>query len=135
MAPPYVVNTLTANITSTEISTGNVPVNRGLGNLGFNAIYADFTTYQQLLVIGDTTIAIPMGKAFQVYVRNLDNALKITVKYTPTGLTQQVSPTIGPGEAFIIWQQNTNADPNAGITALVLNASGQPCIVEYFLGN
>ena len=126
-------NTLTATITGTEDSTGNVPVNRGLGNLSFDSIFAEFCTYQKLAA-GDNTIVIPDGKAFQVYVKNNDPALNIVVKYTPTGLAQQLSATLGPGEVFLMWQQITNAAANAGITALVLNASGANALVEYFLG-
>jgi|SRR5215471_7785998 len=126
-------NTLTATITGTEDSTGNVPINRGLGNLSFDSIFSEFTTYQKL-ANGDNTIVIPDGKAFQVYVKNNDPSLNIIVKYTPTGLAQQVSATLGPGEVFLMWQQITNAAANAGITALVLNASGANALVEYFLG-
>jgi hypothetical protein len=126
-------NTLTATITGTEDSTGNVPVNRGLGNLAFDSIFAEFCTYQKL-ASGDNTIVIPDAKAFQVYVKNNDPSLNIVVKYTPTGLAQQLSSTLGPGEIFIIWSTITNAAANAGITALVLNASGANALVEYFLG-
>jgi hypothetical protein len=126
-------NTLTATITGTEDSTGNVPVNRGLGNLAFDSIFAEFCTYQKL-ASGDNTIVIPDSKAFQVYVKNNDPSLNIIVKYTPTGLAQQVSSTLGPGEVFLIWSAITNAAANAGITALVLNASGANALVEYFLG-
>lgn len=126
-------NTLTATITGSEDSTGNVPINRGLGNLAFDSVFSDFVTYQ-LLPSGDTVITVPGGKAFQVYVKNVDPSLFITVKYTPTGLAQQLSSTLGPGEVFIQWQINTNANANAGITALTLSASGANCSAEYFLG-
>ena len=33
-----------------------------------------------------------------------------------------------------MWQQITNANANAGITGLVLNASGANALVEFFLG-
>jgi hypothetical protein len=128
-----VTNALSATIISTEDTTGLVPVNRGLGNLSFDSIFADFTTYEKLGA-GDNAIVIPNGKAFQVYVKNNDPALFIVVKYTPTGLAQQLSPTLGPGEAFLMWQQITNANANAGITGLVLNASGANALVEFFLG-
>jgi hypothetical protein len=128
-----VTNALSATIISTEDTTGLVPVNRGLGNLSFDSIFADFTTYEKLGA-GDNAIAIPNGKAFQVYVKNNDPALFIVVKYTPTGLAQQLSATLGPGEVFVMWQQITNANANAGITGLVLNASGANALVEFFLG-
>lgn len=126
-------NTLTATITGTEDSTGNVPVNRGLGNLAFDSIFSEFTTYQKL-ASGDNTITIPNSKAFQVYVKNNDPSLNIIVKFTPTGGVQQESATLGPGEVFLMWQAITNAAVGAGITALVLNASGANALVEYFLG-
>jgi hypothetical protein len=128
-----VTNALSATIISTEDTTGLVPVNRGLGNLSFDSIFADFTTYEKLGA-GDNAITIPNGKAFQVYVKNNDPALFIVVKYTPTGLAQQLSATLGPGEVFVMWQQITNANANAGITGLVLNASGANALVEFFLG-
>jgi hypothetical protein len=126
-------NTLTATITGTEDSTGNVPINRGLGNLAFDSNFGEFCTYQKLAA-GDNVIVIPNGKAFQVYVKNNDPALNIIVKFTPTGLTEQVSATLGPGEVFLLWQIITNAAANAGITALKLNASSANALVEYFLG-
>lgn len=126
-------NTLTATITGTEDSTGNVPINRGLGNLSFDSIFSEFCTYQKL-ASGDNTIVIPNGKAFQVYVKNNDPSLNVIVKYTPTAGVQQQSATLGPGEVFIMWQQITNAAANAGITGFVLNASAVNCLVEYFLG-
>lgn len=126
-------NTLTANITTTEDVDGTVPINRGLGNLAFDSIFGQFTTFQKLAA-GDNAIVIPDGKAFQCYVKNNDPALFIVVKYTPTGLAQQLSSTLGPGEVFLLWQQITNPNANAGITALTLNASGANALVEYFLG-
>jgi hypothetical protein len=129
-----ITNTLTATITSTEDSTGNVPINRGLGNLAFDANSAVLQQFPKL-ASGDNTIDIPNGKAFQVYVKNNDPSLQIIVKYTPTGGTQQVSPSLGPGEIFLIWQINTNAAASAGITALVLNASGANALYELFLGD
>lgn len=126
-------NTLTATITGTEKSTGNVPINRGLGNLSLDAVFAEFCTYQ-LLPSGDTTVVIPNGKALQVYVKNNDPSLYVIVKYTPTGLAQQVSSTLAPGDVFIQWQTQTGLNANGGITALTLNASGANCEVEYFLG-
>lgn len=129
-----VTNTLTATITSTQDADGNVPINRGLGNLSFDANVADFCTFRKL-ASGDNTIDIPNGKAFQVYVKNNDPSLQLIVKYTPTTGSQQVSPSLGPGEVFLIWQINTNAAATAGITALILNASGANMLVEYFLGD
>ena len=126
-------NTLTANITGIEDSTGSVPINRGLGDLGFDSVYSEFTTYQKLAA-GDNTISIPNSKTFQIYVKNNDPALFIIVKYTPTTGAQQISPALGPGEVFLLWQQITNAAATAGVTALVLNASGANALVEYFLG-
>lgn len=132
MPGPYMTNTLTATITGTEDSTGNVPINRGLGNLAFDSNYSDFTTYQ-LLPTGSNPITIPQGKAFQVYVKNNDPTLSIVVNYTPTGLTAQLSTTLGPGEVFVIWQKITNAAANAGIVALSITTTGST-LVEYFLG-
>lgn len=123
-------NTLTATITATEDATGVIPVNRGLGNLAFDSNYGEFTYYQKL-TIGDNVISLPNGKAFQVYVKNIDPSLTLTVKFTPQGGAQQLSPLLAPGDAFIIWQTVANAA--SGITGLTLNSSGT-ALVEYFLG-
>lgn len=123
-------NTLTATITSTEDSTGVIPVNRGLGNLAFDSNVAEFCYYQKLSA-GDNTIALPDGKAFQLYVKNIDPSLTLTVKYTPTGGVQQLSPLLAPGDVFLFWQAVTNVA--SGITALILNSSGT-ALVEYFIG-
>jgi len=133
MAGPFQTNTLTATITGTEDSTGNVPINRGLGNLAFDSNFSDFVTYQAL-ASGDNTISIPNGKAWQVYVKNNDSSLLITVKYTPTGGAQQVSCLLGPGEVFLMWQKITSVAASQGITGLTLNASGANALCEYFLG-
>jgi hypothetical protein len=125
-------NTLTATITGTEDSTGNVPINRGLGNLSFDSNFSDFVTYQSLSA-GNNPITLPATKVYQIYVKNNDPAQNIGVTYTPTGLAAQVSPTLGPGEVFIIWQKNTNVGANAGITALTLTATAA-ALVEYFIG-
>lgn len=124
-------NTLTATITGTEDTTGNVPINRGLGNLSFDSNYSDFTTYQNLAT-GDNSITIPGVKATQVYVKNNDQTNTIIVKFTPTGGAQQVSPVLQPGEVFILWQKAASA----GISGLTLNVPGVgvTCLCEYFLG-
>jgi hypothetical protein len=129
----YMTNTLTATITGTEKSTGNVPINRGLGNLAIDSTFSEFCTYQ-LLASGDNTIVIPNAKAYQIYVKNNDPTFFVIVKYTPTGGVQQLSSTLGPGDIFMQWQSISGAPAAAGITALVLNASGANCEVEYFLG-
>lgn len=132
-------NTLTATITGTEDTTGNVPINRGLGNLAFSSAtvsqFAEFVSYQRLNN-GDNPIVIPgpLTKASQVYVKNLDATNNIVVKYTPSGGVQQLSTTLGPGEVFIIWQAQGNSATGAGITAFVLNASAANVLCEYFLG-
>lgn len=133
MAPPYQTNTLTATITGTEFTTGNVPINRGLGNLSFGSNYSDFTTYQTLTVVGSNPITIPNGKATQVYVKNNDPANNIIVTYTPTGGVSQSSPTLAPGEVFIIWQNAIPAVTGGGITALGITCTAAT-LVEYFLG-
>ena len=130
MATLDATNTLTATITSTEDSTGVIPVNRGMGNLAFDSNYGAFCYYEKL-VVGDNSIQLPNAKAFQIYVKNIDPSLTITVKYTPQGGSQQVSPLLYPGDVFVIWQEVTNA--SAGITGLIVNSTGT-ALIEYFLG-
>lgn len=132
MPAPYQTNTLTATITGAEFSTGNVPINRGLGNLAFNSNFSEFCTYQTIPV-GTTTITLPASKVTQVYVKNNDNANNIVVNYTPSGGSSQVTPTLGPGECFLIWQAAIPVVTGGGITALSITAT-VPVLVEYFLG-
>jgi hypothetical protein len=127
-------NSLSATIISTEDTTGNVPINRGLGNLSFDSIYGEFTAYQNL-GNGDNTITLPNSPAYQVYVKNNAASGNIVVKYTPQGGAQQLSPSLGPGECFVIWQaNNSGGGVLAGITALIINASVANLPVEYFIG-
>jgi hypothetical protein len=127
-------NSLSATIIATEDTTGNVPINRGLGNLSFDSIFAEFTAYQNLSN-GDNVITLPDSPAYQVYVKNNGASGNIIVKYTPQGGAQQVSPVLGPGEIFLIWQANNSAaNPTAGITALIVNASTANIPIEYFIG-
>ena len=113
-------NNLVATILSTEDDTGNVPINRGCGDLAFDSNFGDFFTYRTFPT-GSQAIFIPGASpiAFQLYVRNLDPTHSVFVEYTPFGGVLEASPAIGPGDVFIIWQNPTNT--NAGfIKKLVL---------------
>jgi hypothetical protein len=127
-------NSLSATIIATEDTTGNVPINRGLGNLSFDSIFAEFTAYQNLSN-GDNVITLPNSPAYQVYVKNNGSVGNIIVKFTPQGGAQQVSPSLGPGEIFLLWQANSSlAAALAGITALTVNANQANIPIEYFIG-
>lgn len=126
-----VTNTLTCNITSTNDTDGTVPINRGTGNPAFDSTTADFTTYQKLSN-GDNTISLPVSPACQIYVKNLDPSLIITVKGTLNGGASQSMAKLNPGDQMNVWCDPTKTTP--GYTALVLNASGANCLCEYFIG-
>jgi hypothetical protein len=126
-----ITNTLVANITAQEDSTQNIPINRGTGNPSFDSVFAQMTEYV-VLASGDNVIPLPAATCYQLYVRNNDPALIITIKMTAKGGALTTREQLYPGDQFILWQANTGA--NAGYTALTLNASAANALVEYFIG-
>lgn len=127
-------NTLQATIISAD-ANGVISINRGFGNPALAGNTADLTI-NQVLVNGDNAIVAFAGTYFQLYVKNnsaIGSGLNLTVKYTPTGGVQQLSPLITPGSVFVIWGVANNV-VGAGFGSLVFNASAANLIVEYFLG-
>ena len=131
MAGPYVVNSLILNITETEISSSNVIINRSQ-QLIPNANVGTYEGYASLGA-GDNVIPLPAATVYQVYIKNIDAANKIVVKFTPNGGALVTTVLLKPGDVCIpCWC--TSGDGTNGITALTLNASAAPTSVEFFLG-
>lgn len=126
-----VTNTLTAVVTTQEDTTGNVPINRGTGNPALDVTSGEFTTYKKL-ASGDNIIQLPISPVCQVYVKNLDPTLVITVKGTLNGGASQPIAKLNPGDQVIVWNSSTGTTP--GYTDITLNASGANALCEFFLG-
>lgn len=129
--PNNVTSTLQLTITAVDIS-GAQPVTRQttiqyLGKTG------DFTAFQQLAVAGaDVVINLPVSPALVVYVKNLDAANTLTVKWTPQGGAAATIHVLAPGGAIAFINPVTNA--SGGITTLTLNPAGNNQPVEYYIG-
>lgn len=122
-----ITNTAIINITATEDTTQNVIINRSVPNLNFDSNLASGVIYASLLN-GANAIALPAATCYQLYVRNNDPALFVTVS-TNVGVIAQLKP----GEVCLLWQKATGT-PGVGFTTVGLNASGAGCLVEYFIG-
>jgi hypothetical protein len=132
MATTDVTNTLIANITSTEQSSSNIPINRSNGNPQFNANVGQFTTYFALGA-GANVITLPFSPVTQVYIKNIDPVKTITVNWTPNGGAPANIKVLNIGDQIISWDNPAGAI-TPGITSLTLTPSAAGCLVEYFLG-
>ena len=128
-----VTNTLTAIITSTEDTTGNVFVNRGTGNPTVDSTTGLYV--QQFVTAGaavDTAIPYPVGLAIdQLYIKNNDNVAVLTVKWTPAGGGVTTIKTIKPGGQLIFWESVTGA----GVSSVTIASSVGATFVELFVGS
>jgi hypothetical protein len=122
-------NTLTANITVTEQSTGNVIVNRGIGNLAFSSDYGQFWSYYPVTT-GGNVILITGGLAKQIYVKNIDPAIHINVNLTALAGATTASAALYPGGVWMTWSDPALAD---GYTNFSITSSGVG-VVEIFIG-
>lgn len=124
---PNMTNTALINITATEDITQNVVVNRTVPNLNFDSNVSTGVMYASL-ANGANVIALPAATCYQLYVRNNDPALFITVA-TSNGTIAELKP----GEVCLIWEKATGT-PGFGFTSVTLTASGATALVEYFIG-
>lgn len=127
-----VTNTLIANITSTEQSTGNVDINRSVGNPSFSSAVGSFTTYFSLAA-GANVIPLPLSPCTQVYIRNLDNTKTVAVSWTPNGGALEPICVLNPGGVLLLWD-NPAGPTTPGITSVSMTPSAATCLVEYFFG-
>jgi hypothetical protein len=126
-----ITNQLVANISTTEQSSANVPINRSTGNPAFTANTGQFSTYVPLAT-GVNVIPIPQVPACQLYIRNIDPTGTVIVNWTPIGQASAYVIKLWPGDQILFWISTSNS-PTNGITALSLTASAN-MLVEYFLG-
>ncbi|SRR6266481_5080008 len=132
MASTDVTNTLQANITSTEQSSSNVPINRGTGSPSFAAGVGQFTTYF-LLPGGQSSIPLPFSPVTQLYIKNLDVAHSILVVWTQNSGAAQPVIELNPGDQIMFWC-NPSGPFIPGITALWMTPNAGTALVEFFLG-
>lgn len=128
-----VTNTLVANLTSTEQSTSNVPINRSTGNPAFNCNVGIFLTYFALAA-GVNNVLLPTPVVYQAYFRNLDAAKNLTVSWGVNGGGGN-NPiiTLLPGDQIIYWGNPSGAGAS-GLTSISITPSAAGCLMEYFLG-
>lgn len=131
MAPPYFNNQLIINIVSTEISTSNIIVNRGIA-LNPTANLGDYRGYLNIPT-GITAVVFGVPAVYQCYVRNIGPANSVSVGFTPQGGVAAIGPTLKPNGIFIpCWE--TNGDTTDGITQINFNVAAGPVNIEVFIG-
>lgn len=126
-----VTNTLTSVITTSEDSTGVVPINRGNGNPAYDANCAEFTTYKNLT--GTLILQLPATPIHQLYVKNIDPAGFMTVTWFPNGGANVLVAILGPGDLINLWSDPNN-DSGLNEVTLDLKAGTDNCLCEFFIG-
>jgi hypothetical protein len=132
MAPPYVINTLNASITSTDVLSGAIIVDRSTGN---PAIPSTVGVYVQTALLTVTTLILsnPVNATtYQFYFKNTDPSNVITVTWIEVGQSIARVVALYPGDLIILWQNPSGI--NAGITAIGATAITNGVLCEYFLG-
>ena len=115
----------------------NVAQNQTTVNISLQGITLPTTEcfYNQFFQVltGSSTVTLPSGKAYVVYVRNLGGN-NITVTYTPTGGSAAscvLTPVTGGfGGVFMLYE---TAESAGGITALSLTAVGSTTPAEVYV--
>jgi hypothetical protein len=91
---------------------------RGAGNLVDNTL---------------TTISLPITQPRQIMIRNTHVSAKITVTWTPNGVSSVVVGVIGPGDVIALWNQA--AGTSYGISQLKLQSdTASNTTFQLFLG-
>ena len=134
MPAPYVNNTLTASISTTDIITNDVVIDRSVGNPSWPSMVG---LYTQVFVLsaGDNVLGTPGGNVVrQIYIKNTDPSNYFAVKWEVTG--EVTGPVfIGrlfPGDVTIQWQNPNNA--NSGMINITVTPIVAGTLCEYFLG-
>lgn len=128
-----VTNTLTAFITSTEDTTGNVTINRGNGNPAVDSTLGQYTQQFKCLGIGvDTPVPFPTPgvEIDQLYIKNNDAAAIITVKWVPTSGALATIIKLTPGSMIMVWE--TTSGQGMGAVTVASTIAGSFC--ELFIG-
>jgi hypothetical protein len=121
------------SIVSVNVAQNQTTVNVSLQGITFASTQVFYDQYFQVLTTG-STIALPNGVAYVVYVRNL-GANAITVGYTPNGgsaSTAAIEPVnAGFGGVFMLFETAAAG----GITALTLTAASATTPAEVYLAS
>lgn len=135
-----VTNSLIANITTSEDSSSNVPINRGLGNPSYDCNFGQFTTYRALAP-GATTIATTPStvavNCAQFYFKNIDSNGPLAIQWQTTGtggITGTPVINLYGGDMILFW-----CKPGSALTGIinnvqVTNLAAVNVLCEYFLG-
>ena len=120
---------INGNIQLTDSSTGTIALKKVLTALSFTGL--EFSEAQSVsLVSGTNPITLPQATVQFAYIKNVDPTATINVTWTCKGLATLVAAHLGPGGAIMFYEPVAT---NGGITALDLNSSATPCLVEYIL--
>ena len=115
-----------------NVAQNQTTVNISLQGITLPTTECDYSQYFQVLT-GGSTVTLPSGKAYVVYVRNLGGN-NITVTYTPTGGSAAscvLTPVTGGfGGVFMLYE---TAESAGGITALSLTAVGSTTPAEVYV--
>ena len=124
-----VTASINGNIQLTDSSTGTIALKKVLTALSFTGL--EFSEAQSVsLVSGTNPITLPQATVQFAYIKNVDPTATINVTWTPKGLASMIPIHLGPGGSIMFFAP---AGTNNGITALDLNSSATPCLVEYIL--
>jgi len=108
MAPPYVTNDLNAVISSTDINSSAVIINRSVGNPAIPATVGDYVQNLPLKeganIISDGSNSDSVLGSAQVYIKNVDKTGSFVVNWFPTGVAVVNVLTMYPGDILIFWQ-------------------------------
>jgi hypothetical protein len=132
-----VTNTLTATITSTEDSTGNVAINRGNGNPAVDAVVGLYIEQFKTLGAGfDTKIpsisGLDTAEIDQLYIKNNDANAIITVKWSPVAHGGQIlALDLQPGSQLLLWETTTGR----GVASVTVASSVGGTFCEIFIGS
>jgi hypothetical protein len=124
-------NALSFNIVATDDITNNVPVNFSLGQ-GYDSTSASLIRYRALIA-GSNSLTVFTFPVSQVYVRNIDSALSVTLTWTPNGGSATAIILLNPGDFIILWTNPAGAT-TPGISTLSATPSAAGCLIEYFVG-
>lgn len=77
-------------------------------------------------------ITLPVALVLQFYFKNTHATAKLTLKWTPQGVTLVTTSVLGPGDAIMFWHTVTSV--TAGFTAFSLQSDTSGATYEAFFG-
>ena len=137
---PNVTNTLTVTITVTDDNNQSQVIYRNPTGLDFDSSVA-LGILALALAGGNNSIQLPKALCYQLYVRNTDPSNWIQLFLTTPqsalvggGSGKILVQTLYPGDVFIMWQNPSTKNPEAGFSTLDLFAQNPNTLCEYFIG-